>query len=96
MKALQRLLHSALIPFNILKKHVFSVKSVYDHVNFLERKNSRLNTLKPYLSEVVSSTMMGKIAAPGLSYGHLQLAFDRGGGEGIRSLLTERYKDFLE
>ena len=91
VNALQRLLHAAMIPFAILKEHTYTVKSVYDNVNFLERKNNRLSTLKPYLSGVVSSVMMGKIAASGLSYDHLRLAFDRGGGDGVRTLLRETY-----
>ena len=47
-------------------------------------------TLSPRLSPGVSKSMLEKIAGSGLTYQNLQVAFRRGGAEGLRLVLTEQ------
>ena len=92
VKALRQLLSAAMIPFPTLQSNTYTTESVLENVCFHERKNSRLNTLKPYLTGTITTGMMVRIAASGLAYDHLRLGFDRGGGDGLRNVLKELYQ----
>ena len=88
VRSLQRLIQAALIPFTTLQSHTYSFESATEYVDFLDIKRRLLATLTPHMS-CLSKTMLDKIAASGLTYQHLHLAFQRGGSEGLRNLLRE-------
>lgn len=59
---------------------------------FLTEKSKALKTLQPLIHlEKISNTMAENISASGLSLGHLQLAYLRGGVDGLSNVLTERF-----
>ena len=59
---------------------------------FLAQKKQNLKTLQPLISsKAVSKGMAEKIASSGLRLSHIQLAFTRGGADGISKFLTEKF-----
>ena len=59
----------------------------------MRKKREALTTLQPLIvSKTVSKAMGNKIATSGLNLTHLQLAFRRGGADGLSSVLTEKFE----
>lgn len=62
-----------------------------EYILFLSKKSSNVKTLCRLIdSKHVSKAMAQKIAASGLTYEFLKLAFDRDGPDGINNLLSEK------
>lgn len=78
---------------NALLEHSCSNVWLLDYIDILRKKREALTTLQPLIvSKSVSKTMADKMAACGLSLNHLQLAFRRGGADGLSSILTEKFE----
>ena len=73
-------------------KHSFTVSWVRDHNIFLLQKRKTLQTFQPLIQEKALSTGMAeKAASSGLSFHHLQLAFQRNGVDGLQNILKEKF-----
>jgi len=76
----------------VLRRHSFSVSWVKEHNVCLEQRNGLQQTLNPLLGKkVISAGMATKIADSGLGFQHLQLAFQRGGEDGLELVLKEKF-----
>lgn len=76
----------------LLRKHSFSVSWVKEHNVCLAQRNVLQRTLHPLLNKkVISTGMATKIAKSGLGFHHLQLAFQRGGADGLELVLKEKF-----
>lgn len=73
-------------------KYSFTVSWVRDNNIFLEKKKKNLQTLQPLIQEKALSTgMADKAASSGLSFHHLELAFQRNGTDGLLNILKEKF-----
>ena len=89
-KALQQLIKTAKTPFlQTLLNFVFTTESCFVNVLFLDKKACRLSTLSILRTTGLNRHLLDKMATSGLEYSHLSLAFNRGGHEGLRAMLTE-------
>ena len=85
-------LASKYITDSTLLQHSFTTSWVETYTVFLGQKKQNLKTLQPLISsKAVSKGMAEKIAASGLRLSHIQLAFTRGGADGISKVLTEKF-----
>lgn len=76
----------------LLAKHSFSVPWVKEHNVRLTQRNVLQQTLHPLIDKkVISTSMAAKIAESGLGLQHLQLAFQRGGADGLELVLKEKF-----
>ena len=76
----------------VLLKHSFSNSWLEQYAVFLTEKSRALKSLQSFIHlKKISNTMAEKISASGLSLGHLQLAYSRGGVDGLSNVLTERF-----
>ena len=90
VKALQRLVSCKKVEENQLIESSFSTESAVQSTEYCVKKMVNLRTLQPLIaSKVVSKGMADKIAGSGLSLHHLQLSFERGGGDGLISILSD-------
>lgn len=71
-----------------LLKHSFDVIFVKKSIDFKCKENECFISLHP-LEKCVSNYMLRKIAHSGLKYEHWKLPFERGGAEGIETILGE-------
>ena len=70
---------------------MWTIRSVVDEVHYSDNMHKNLKTLKPLLDrKQVSVAMAKKIAGSGLTYGHLQCVFGRGGSEELEILLRSQ------
>ena len=73
------------IPQNLMLKHMNE-----GYVIYLQEQNSRIGSFHPLAQEkIISKGMLTKMARSGLEYRHLCIAYQRGGRDGLSSLLTE-------
>ena len=70
----------------LLGKHSFSVAGVKEHNIHLAKRSLLQQTL-----QAISTGMATKIADSGLGMQHLQLAFQRGGADGLELILKEKF-----
>ena len=70
----------------LLGKHSFSVAWVKEHNIHLAKRSLLQQTL-----QAISTGMATKIADSGLGMQHLQLAFQRGGADGLELILKEKF-----
>ena len=70
----------------LLAKHSFSVAWVKEHNIHLAKRSLLQQTL-----QAISTGMATKIADSGLGMQHLQLAFQRGGADGLELILKEKF-----
>ena len=71
--------------------HSLSVEWVLQDIEYQSGKLQRLPSLYPLIQQkVLSKSVAEKVAGSGLELYHLMKAFQRGGKEGLRSLLTEK------
>ena len=90
VKALQRLVSCRGFDKNQLIESSFSTESAVQSTEYCVKKMVNLRTLQPLIaSEVVSKGMAEKIAGSGLTLHHLQLSFERGGEDGLISILSD-------
>ena len=91
VKALQRLLVSCRkVEENQLIESSFSTESAVQSTEYCVKKMVNLRTLQPLIaSKAVSKGMAEKIAGSGLTLHHLQLSFERGGEDGLNSILSD-------
>ena len=92
VKALQALVKHHSVSPDTLLKHSFSVDFVFFKINQKSKTDECLCSLQPLVT-CLSNYMIKKIANSGLAYSHLKLAFDRGGAEGLESVLSEKQQD---
>ena len=92
VKILQSLTTFHNVSEDILLKHSFNVDFVKNSIDYRLKSGECLTSLQP-LQNCISSYMLKKIAHSGLNYHHLQLAFQRGGAEGIENILGEKNDD---
>lgn len=58
------------------------------------QKKANLQTLQPLIqNRIISENMAQKIAASGLTFSHIKLAFQRAGQDGIKDLLSEKFDE---
>lgn len=89
-RSLQQIIKRAKTPFlNTLSSFVFTTESCFVNVLFLDKKAYRLSTLCILRTAGLNRHLLDKMATSGLEYSHLSLAFNRGGHEGLRAMLTE-------
>uniref|UniRef100_K1PJH7 Uncharacterized protein n=1 Tax=Magallana gigas TaxID=29159 RepID=K1PJH7_MAGGI len=70
--------------------YTFSMDYMMQVVLQMEDSKSNLQTLMPLLSnKTVSESMVKRMSLSGLSMHHLQLAYQRGGFDGVQSVLSE-------
>jgi DNA polymerase III epsilon subunit-like protein len=89
VRALQALVIHHQIANETMLKHSFDTSFVVKSIETKNRTDDTLSTLSP-LSECISEYMLKKIARSGLTYNHLKLALERGGAEGLKSILGEQ------
>ena len=71
--------------------HSLSVEWILQDIEYQSGKLQRLPSLHPLIQQkALSKSMAEKVAGSGLKLYHLMKAFQRGGNEGLRSLLTEK------
>lgn len=87
--ALQKLVTHHKISDTVMLKHSFETDFVVSSIENKDKTDDSLATLAP-LASCISEYMLKKIARSGLAYHHLKLAIERGGVEGLRSILGER------
>lgn len=76
-----------------LGKHSFSVAWVKEHNIHLAKRSLLQQILQPLINDKAISTagMATKIADSGLGMQHLQLAFQRGGTDGLELILKKKF-----
>ncbi|XP_023932628.1 uncharacterized protein LOC106177003 [Lingula anatina] len=75
-----------------MAKHCFDVNFVKESLVALAAKKKNLETLGP-IKNLVSKSMLEKIASSGLQLKHIKLAFDRNSHQGVADLLGEKMKN---
>ena len=75
----------------ILLSHIHSVEWVLQDIEYQSEKLQRLPSLYPPIQQkALSKSMAEKVAGSRLELYHVTKAFQKGGKERLRSLLTER------
>lgn len=70
--------------------YTFSMDYIMQVVLQMEDSKSNLQTLMPLIrNKIVSESMVKKMSLPGLLMHHLQLVYQRGGFDGVHSVLSE-------
>ena len=76
---------------DLMIEHSFTLQWFGSYSNFITHRNMRMPTFQPIARKrVVSTGMMVKRASSGLEFKQLAVAFQRGGKDGLISLLTEK------
>ena len=76
----------------LLEKHSFTVSWINKHNSRIAQRNVLQQTLHPLIDKkVISTGLATKIAESGLGLQHLQLAFQRGGTDGLELVLKEKF-----
>ncbi|XP_006821690.1 uncharacterized protein LOC102802316, partial [Saccoglossus kowalevskii] len=89
---LQQLIGKCNVDISHISKHSFSVDFIIEALEFLLCKKKNLSSLSQLISKkVITKCMAEKIAASGLAFCHLNLAYSRGGIDGLVKLLSEDY-----
>ncbi|KAJ7386153.1 hypothetical protein OS493_012500 [Desmophyllum pertusum] len=92
VQVLQKL-STSFISDAVLLRHSFSNSWLQQYIVFLSQKSKTLKTLQPLIHlKKASKSMADKISASGLSLDHLQLAYSRGGVDGLTNVLTEKFQ----
>lgn len=91
VQSLQKLYIAAKVSDNVFFGHSFSTSWGLKVLRFKQMASENIDTLQPLVArKVVSKAMADKVGNSGLKLCHLQLAFTRGGKEGLTSLLSEK------
>lgn len=91
VKSLQKLVTFSKLDTDKLFAHSTSVNSAIDTYMFEKKGDVNLITFSSMLQhKVISKQMALKMSRSGLSLGHLRLAVDRGGRDGLYHLFTEK------
>ena len=89
VKMLQKLV-TKFISDDLLFKHSFTVSWYCEYSRYVQQKNENFKTLEPLVrSGRISAGIADKAARSGLTFGHMQFAFQNGGTDGLRNVLTE-------
>lgn len=91
VRALQRLVSYKEVNEKAIIKASFSLNYAINSTKYCLNKAVNIHSLQPLIvSKVISKGMGDKIAGSGLTLSHLKLSIQRGGKEGLRSVLTEK------
>ena len=91
VRALQQLISYKEVNNEAIIKSSFTLNYAINSTKYCLNKAVNLHSLRPLIaSKVISKGMGDKIAGSGLTLSHLKLSIQRGGKEGLRSVLTEK------
>lgn len=91
VRALQRLVSYKEVNEKAIIKASFSLNYAINSTKYCLNKAVNIHSLQLLIvSKVISKGMGDKIAGSGLTLSHLKLSIQRGGKEGLRSVLTEK------
>ena len=79
-----------------LQQFSYTCEWCRNYVTFLEERDKNLQTFQPLLAlNAISKGMAEKAASSGLTYRHLQIACNRQGESGLKSLLGEKFNGLV-
>ena len=91
VRALQQLISYKDVNKEAIMKSSFTLNYAIKSTKYCLNKALNLHSLRPLIaSKDISKGMGDKIAGSGLTLSHLKLSIQRGGKEGLRSVLTEK------
>lgn len=91
VRAIQKLVSHANVSSKEISESSFSVDYAVESTKYCVNRATNMHTLQPLLvAKVITRGMAEKIAGSNLQLCHMKLAFQRGGLEGISSLLSEK------
>ena len=91
VRALQQLVSYTEVNNEAISKSSFTLTYAINSTKYCLNKAVNLHSLRPLIaSKVITKGMGDKIAGSGLTLSHLKLSIQRGGKEGLKSVLTEK------
>ena len=89
VKALQKLCSA--VDMKLFLDHSFTFQFVSETNEYSNKKQKNVSSMQNLLGEnVISKSMIDKIASSGLSFHHLNLAFQRDSVNGVKNVLSEK------